>query len=555
MHAGAPNLCMHSTTPLLGHRDSRPPRHAHMRPPPPPPSTFPLACCSQCYPGGLNRSICCHQGVCTECYLQAGPAPPPPPARPGPPCSSVCVRFSESSCVVPTQASLPPTPPPSPPPSLSPSPTTAQPPHRPLSHPPSPFLNPTHPPTHPPTPFRAPQVVTPRSGGGGGASCPFCKRANYSAEYLGPLSAFEQQRAQEEEQKVIKLQIDQQVRQERAYRDRLASRGVQIDGAPARLEHVTTLAAAEAAPLGHVSRMPAASDTVRAGAGEPGSPTASSSGGGELHSPRTTAASPHRSPDLPPSSPHASGPLPVAVGIAAAAASPDALASHSTSLAATAASPVLGAHQQSGRQASPPRLVAPIAQVQPSHAHGSPPPRCPPRCPARCPARCPHVPERRNEGRPSPPSTAPAAPHPRPPPGLVAARRRRRGRDGRPLAAGAAGAARAGEPGLSRRLARLACRLLGHLRHAAGPRPQHGTVRRPPPPTPPPSNAVPPTLRSEPGPASAHAPPRTCACARPRCSLQHVRLQALRDGARGDGAHTYTMHMPCAGPSRWSSRR
>ena len=37
------------------------------------PPAFPLACCSQCYPGGLNRSVCCHQGVCTECYLQAGP--------------------------------------------------------------------------------------------------------------------------------------------------------------------------------------------------------------------------------------------------------------------------------------------------------------------------------------------------------------------------------------------------------------------------------------------------------------------------------------------------
>ena len=50
------------------------------------------------------------------------------------------------------------------------------------------------------------------SVGGSGASCPFCKRANYSAEYLGPLSALEQRRAQEEEQKVIKLQIEQQVR-------------------------------------------------------------------------------------------------------------------------------------------------------------------------------------------------------------------------------------------------------------------------------------------------------------------------------------------------------
>jgi len=48
--------------------------------------------------------------------------------------------------------------------------------------------------------------------GGSGASCPFCKRANYTAEYLGPLSALEQRRAQEEEQKVIKLQIEQQVR-------------------------------------------------------------------------------------------------------------------------------------------------------------------------------------------------------------------------------------------------------------------------------------------------------------------------------------------------------
>jgi len=25
---------------------------------------------SQCYPGGLNRSLCCKQGICSECYLQ-----------------------------------------------------------------------------------------------------------------------------------------------------------------------------------------------------------------------------------------------------------------------------------------------------------------------------------------------------------------------------------------------------------------------------------------------------------------------------------------------------
>ena len=24
----------------------------------------------QCYPGGLNRSVCCKQGICSECYLQ-----------------------------------------------------------------------------------------------------------------------------------------------------------------------------------------------------------------------------------------------------------------------------------------------------------------------------------------------------------------------------------------------------------------------------------------------------------------------------------------------------
>jgi len=125
LHAGAPNLCMHSTTPLLGHRDSRPPRHAHMRPPPPPPSTFPLACCSQCYPGGLNRSICCHQGVCTECYLQAGPAHPGfPPAHPSP---------FPSPFPLPLPHNRPTAPPPAVPPPIA------------LSQPhPS-----THPPTHP----------------------------------------------------------------------------------------------------------------------------------------------------------------------------------------------------------------------------------------------------------------------------------------------------------------------------------------------------------------------------------------------------------------------
>ena len=57
-------------------------------------------------------------------------------------------------------------------------------------------------------------------------NCPFCKRGGYAVEYRGPLSALEQQSMQAEEQRVIELQIEQQVREQRQYRDRLASEGL-----------------------------------------------------------------------------------------------------------------------------------------------------------------------------------------------------------------------------------------------------------------------------------------------------------------------------------------
>ena len=44
-------------------------------------------------------------------------------------------------------------------------------------------------------------------------NCPFCKRGGYAVEYRGPLSALEQQSMQGEEQRVIELQIEQQVRE------------------------------------------------------------------------------------------------------------------------------------------------------------------------------------------------------------------------------------------------------------------------------------------------------------------------------------------------------
>ena len=90
------------------------------------------------------------------------------------------------------------------------------------------------------------QVVTPRSGNG--ASCPFCKRTNYSAEYTGPLSVQEQQRIQQEEQKAIELQIEQQVREEQAYRDRLASRGVVASPEGSRTNSASTLPTPVASP-------------------------------------------------------------------------------------------------------------------------------------------------------------------------------------------------------------------------------------------------------------------------------------------------------------------
>uniref|UniRef100_A0A7S4B8F4 RING-type domain-containing protein n=1 Tax=Chrysotila carterae TaxID=13221 RepID=A0A7S4B8F4_CHRCT len=65
--------------------------------------------------------------------------------------------------------------------------------------------------------------VTPRSSKN--ASCPYCKRANYAVDFRGPLSALEQQKLQSDEQRVIELQIESQVRQaRRRSRERRCSR-------------------------------------------------------------------------------------------------------------------------------------------------------------------------------------------------------------------------------------------------------------------------------------------------------------------------------------------
>lgn len=34
------------------------------------PSSFGWCCLFQYYPGGLNRTLCCRQSICTECFLQ-----------------------------------------------------------------------------------------------------------------------------------------------------------------------------------------------------------------------------------------------------------------------------------------------------------------------------------------------------------------------------------------------------------------------------------------------------------------------------------------------------
>ena len=42
-------------------------------------------------------------------------------------------------------------------------------------------------------------------------SCPFCKAANYSITYRGPMASHEREKLQMEEQRVIELQIEKQV--------------------------------------------------------------------------------------------------------------------------------------------------------------------------------------------------------------------------------------------------------------------------------------------------------------------------------------------------------
>lgn len=156
------------------------------------------------------------------------------------------------------------------------------------------------------------QVVTPRSGNG--ASCPFCKRSNYSAEYTGPLSVQEQQRIQQEEQKAIELQIEQQVREEKAYRERLASRGV------------------VASPEGSLSNSASTLPTPIA------SPQLLASPGGMTASPNATSI-----PVL----------IPSASGSESGGTYPSCSASPTTDHGSFGPSPA-------GLQPSPPRLVAPI---------------------------------------------------------------------------------------------------------------------------------------------------------------------------------------------------
>jgi len=94
--------------------------------------------CMLYYPGGLNRSNCCRQGICSECFLQVSP--------------------------------------------------------------------------------RANRT----------ASCPFCKRENYATTFRGPMNAAERERLQEEEQRAIEAQIGTRNREEKAYLDRLAERGMML---------------------------------------------------------------------------------------------------------------------------------------------------------------------------------------------------------------------------------------------------------------------------------------------------------------------------------------
>jgi len=99
------------------------------------------------------------------------------------------------------------------------------------------------------------------------ASCPFCKAASYRVEFRGPLSLSERNRVQAEEQKAIELQIALQVREERAYRERLAAQGVDLEEDARRNERARSSAdlstsapsasgAAMGSPASHASASP-----------------------------------------------------------------------------------------------------------------------------------------------------------------------------------------------------------------------------------------------------------------------------------------------------------
>ena len=63
-------------------------------------------------------------------------------------------------------------------------------------------------------------------------SCPFCKAANYSITYRGPLGAHEREQREADEQRVIELQIEKANREERASGERLS--GAAEGGQPSR---------------------------------------------------------------------------------------------------------------------------------------------------------------------------------------------------------------------------------------------------------------------------------------------------------------------------------
>lgn len=107
------------------------------------PETEECPICMLNYPGGLNRSLCCAQPICTECYLQV-----------------------------------------------------------------------------------VPKLIAK------GSACPFCKTEDYVAEFRGPLSDEAKRRAVSEEQRVIELQIESNVRQEKAYLDKLAAQGIAFTASP-----------------------------------------------------------------------------------------------------------------------------------------------------------------------------------------------------------------------------------------------------------------------------------------------------------------------------------